>query len=69
MSPDQYRQQAALLRAKARAEDSPSVKVELENLAKCYLELARHSEKKADSSQPVRKNLIPRVMAAFLGGD
>jgi hypothetical protein len=55
MSPDQYRQQAALLRAKARAEDSPCVKVELENFAKCYLELARHSEKKADSSQPVRK--------------
>jgi len=55
MSPDQYRQQAALLRAKARAEENPSVKVEFENLAKCYLELARHSEKMAVSGQPVRK--------------
>ena len=51
MNAEQYKQQAAQLRAKARAEESPSVRTELENLADCYLLLAQHSEKKTDARE------------------
>jgi hypothetical protein len=51
MNAEQYRQQAAQLRAKARAEERQSVRTELENLADCYLLLAQHSEKKTGSRE------------------
>jgi len=51
MNAEQYRQEAALLRAKAGAEESQSVRTELENLADCYLQLAMQSEKRADTRE------------------
>lgn len=47
MNAEQYRRQAAQLRAKARGEESRSVRDELESLAQCYLLLAEQSDRKS----------------------
>jgi len=56
MTAEQYGQQGVLLRAKARAEESPSVRTELENLARCYLLLARRSERRRTLQAPLHNS-------------
>lgn len=49
MDAEQYMRRAAQLRAKARGEESRSVRDELESLAQCYVLLAEQSDRKSRS--------------------
>jgi hypothetical protein len=42
---EQYAKLAAHLRAKARSEESPSLRAEWEHLAQCYVDLAEQADR------------------------
>jgi len=54
-----YRTLAARLRARAKAEDKPQVRAELENLAQCYVRLAEQADRNCQTDvtyEPILRN-------------
>jgi hypothetical protein len=53
MTGNEYRVKAAELRAQLAAEQNPAVRAEIENLARSYLRLAEHADRKAMAAHNV----------------
>jgi hypothetical protein len=53
MTGDEYRVKAAELRAQLANEQNPSVRAEIANVARSYLRLAEHADRKALTVQNV----------------
>ena len=53
MTGDEYRVKAAELRAQLAHETNPSIRTEIENLARSYLRLAEHADQEAMTARNV----------------
>jgi hypothetical protein len=67
MTGDEYRVKAAGLRAQLAHETNPSIRAEIENIARSYLRLAEHADRKAITTRNVAAILTggaPRKLQA-----